>query len=52
MNIFNLSVLSSKGKLVTLSYRKVLPGIMEDQELLGKWFKLVLNVAINSQKKK
>ncbi|AFC72690.1 hypothetical protein MCC_05935 [Rickettsia rhipicephali str. 3-7-female6-CWPP] len=25
---------------------------MEDQELLGKWFKLVLNAAINSQKQK
>ena len=28
-------VYQSKGKLVTLSYRKVLPEIMEDQELLG-----------------
>ncbi|AXU07184.1 TfoX/Sxy family protein [Rickettsia japonica] len=41
-------VYQSKG---TLSYWKVLSEIMEDQELLGKWFKLVLNVAINSQKK-
>ncbi|QWB87021.1 hypothetical protein JRD95_01086 [Rickettsia parkeri] len=45
-------VYQSKGKLVTLSYWKMLPEIMEDQELLGKWFKLVLNAAINSQKKK
>ncbi|KJW03459.1 tfoX N-terminal domain protein [Rickettsia endosymbiont of Ixodes pacificus] len=45
-------VYQSKCKLVTLSYWKVLPEIMEDQELLGKWFKLALNAAINSQKKK
>ncbi|BBJ31964.1 hypothetical protein RAS_10730 [Rickettsia asiatica] len=44
-------IYQSKSKLVTLSYWKVLPEIMEDQELLGKWFKLALNAAINSQKK-
>ncbi|MEY4463794.1 MAG: hypothetical protein RLZZ81_765 [Pseudomonadota bacterium] len=44
-------VYQSKNKTVTLSYWKVLPEIMEDQELLGKWFKLALNAAINSQKK-
>ncbi|CAK6506767.1 TfoX/Sxy family protein [Rickettsia helvetica] len=44
-------IYQSKSKLITLSYWKVLPEIMEDQELLGKWFKLALNAAINSQKK-
>ncbi|WP_232279093.1 TfoX/Sxy family protein [Rickettsia akari] len=44
-------VYQSKGKFVTLSYWKVLPEIMEDQELLGKWFKLALNAAINKKNK-
>jgi DNA transformation protein len=41
---------NSKNKLVTISYWKVLPEILDQEEELGKWVSMAFNVSINSKK--
>lgn len=42
----------SKGKIVTMSYWKVPADVLEDEELLAKWFEFAYNAALKSKKKK
>ena len=39
----------AKGKLIALSYYKILPEIIEDSELLVKYFNMAYNSALNSK---
>ena len=40
-----------KGKIVTMSYWKVLPDVFEDEELLSKWFEYAYTCSMASKKK-
>lgn len=41
---------SKKGKTVSMSYFLVLPEILEDEELLQKWFDMAYKSALQSKK--
>jgi DNA transformation protein len=40
----------AKGKLITLSYYKILPEIIEDNEIFIKYFNMAYNSALNLRK--